>query len=127
MFDISEMIRRIKFVKKEQKITNAVLARKTDIPLGTLNKILSGESKDPQVSAIIKISRALNVSADYIAFGKEPIQLNVVNDISGTDKQFINDYLNLSDQGKEYMLDTMDMVKDKYKKDILSETSDNVG
>lgn len=71
MYSHNDMLQRIKDEKKKQKITNKILAEVTNIPLGTINKILSGDSKDPQVSAIIKIAQALNVSADYVIFGKE--------------------------------------------------------
>ena len=72
MFDLSTMLKRIKAEKKKQGYTNNTLAELTGIPVGTLNKILSGDSKDPSISAIIKIAQALNVSADYIVFG-EPL------------------------------------------------------
>lgn len=83
MFELSNMLKRIKDEKKKQKLTNSKLSDITKIPLGTLNKILSGDSKDPQVSAIIKIAQALNVSADYLIFGKEPQQEaeNLTDDI----------------------------------------------
>lgn len=74
MYNHSDMLDRIKAKKKELKLTNHSLAEKTGIPIGTLNKILSGDSKDPQISAIIKISQALEVSADYIVFGLEDKQ-----------------------------------------------------
>lgn len=71
MYSHYDMLKRIKDEKKKQKLTNKELSEVTGIPLGTVNKILSGDSKDPQVSAIIKIAQALNVSADYVIFGKE--------------------------------------------------------
>ena len=118
MFNNSDMINRIKTEKKSQGLTNVDLSNRTNIPLGTLNKILSGESKDPQVSAIIKIAQALKVSADYIAFGQEPQKRKKdIEEISDQDKDFFDDYLNLSVQGKEYMRQTMVMVKETYKKD----------
>ncbi|MGN0181620.1 MAG: helix-turn-helix domain-containing protein [Candidatus Ornithomonoglobus sp.] len=71
MYSHDDMLQRIKDEKKKQKLTNKALSEVTNISLGTINKILSGDSKDPQVSAIIKIAQALNVSADYVIFGKE--------------------------------------------------------
>ena len=68
-FDL--MINRIKLLKKEKKITNVMLAELSGIPIGTLNKILGSETKEPSVNAIIKIANALNVSADYLIYGEE--------------------------------------------------------
>ncbi len=126
MFNNSDMINRIKTEKKSQGLTNVDLSNRTNIPLGTLNKILSGESKDPQVSAIIKIAQALKVSADYIAFGQEPQKRKKdIEEISDQDKDFFDDYLNLSVQGKEYMRQTMVMVKETYKKDTCVSNMDS--
>ncbi len=71
MYTLEAMISRIKDIKKAQKLSNEALAELSGVPKGTLAKILGSETKDPQISSIIKISQALNVSADYIIFGKE--------------------------------------------------------
>jgi len=66
-FDL--MINRIKLLKKEKKITNVMLAEISGIPIGTLNKILGSETKEPSVNAIIKIANALNVTVDELLTG----------------------------------------------------------
>lgn len=71
MYNLEEMISRIKKMKKEEKLSNDTLSSLSGVPKGTLAKILGSETKDPQISNIIKISQALGVSADYIIFGKE--------------------------------------------------------
>ncbi len=92
--DMTDIINSFKLEKKKMNLTNATLAEITGIPLGTLNKILSGDSKDPQISAIIKISRALDVSADYIVFGKEALDskdrgIHMYKQLDIEDKAFI--------------------------------------
>ena len=72
MYDLNEMISRIKSVKEERGYTNESLSELSGVPRGTLNKILGSETKDPQISSIIKIAHALGVSADYIILGKIP-------------------------------------------------------
>ena len=70
MYKFEDMIERIKHIKKESNLTNEDLSQKTNIPIGTLSKILSGNTKDPQISNIIKIAECFEVSADYLIFGK---------------------------------------------------------
>ena len=76
MYDFEAMINRIKTIKKANKLSNESLAKLSGIPKGTLSKILGSETKDPQISNIIKIAQALGVTADYIIFGKEEPKYN---------------------------------------------------
>ncbi len=71
MYDLTAMIDRIKEVKKQKGLTNDTLSELSGVSRGTLSKILGSETKDPQISSIIKISQALGVSADYIIFGSD--------------------------------------------------------
>lgn len=71
MYDLQSMLDRIKKIKKEQGYTNKTLAEAIGTSEGTIGKILSGVTKDPQISTIIKIAECLNQSADYLIFGIE--------------------------------------------------------
>lgn len=71
MYNIDDMIARIKLIKKSKKLKNDELSELSGVPIGTLAKILGSETKDPKISSIIKISQALNVSTDFIIFGKD--------------------------------------------------------
>ena len=62
-------IDRIKQIKSEKKITNDQLSAMTDIPLGTLSKILAGISDSPKLANIVAICAALECSLDYILTG----------------------------------------------------------
>ena len=62
-------IDRIKQIKSDKKITNDRLSEMTDIPLGTLSKILAGISDSPKLSNIVAICAALECSVDYILTG----------------------------------------------------------
>lgn len=70
MFSLEEMLNRIKKIKNEKELTNEMLSKETEIPLGTLSKILSGNTKDPQMSNIMKIAKALGVTADFLVYGE---------------------------------------------------------
>lgn len=68
-YNFDEMINRIKSKKKELGLTNKQLSELSDVPYGTLNKILGSETREPSINAIIKISVALGVSTEYIING----------------------------------------------------------
>ena len=116
-YEHSAMLSRIKEEKTKLKITNVELAKMTGIPLGTLNKILSGDSRDPRISSVIKIAKALGMSADYIIFGKNTHPENQ------QDREGIKMYLSLDSEDKAEIRGEMrHMLKaPKYNKPSISE------
>lgn len=52
----------IKEVKKQKNLTNEELSKLSGVPIGTLNKILSGHTPDPQFETVKAICRALGIS-----------------------------------------------------------------
>ena len=111
-YSLEKMLQRIKSLKKEKGITNEKLARSTGISLGTLSKILAGVTKEPSIESIIKISTALETSADYIILGNKTMNWSNNSDISL--------YLALDNTDRAEIRGTMkQMLKaDKYKQDI---------
>ena len=63
---IKAMIDRMRKVMSEEKITAVQLAAMTETPLSTLGKVLRFETKEPSVSLVIDVAKALNVSADWL-------------------------------------------------------------
>jgi transcriptional regulator with XRE-family HTH domain len=51
-------------LKKEQGMTSEVLAQKSGVPLGTLNKILNGQTKNPSLETVFALARAPGCSVD---------------------------------------------------------------
>lgn len=62
---------RLKEKKRTAGMTNDELATAAGIPLGTLNKILSGVSDDPKLSTLMSLCRIFKISLDYLAYGEE--------------------------------------------------------
>lgn len=52
----------IKKAKKEKGLTNEELSNRSGVPLGTVNKILSGHTPDPQFETVKAICNALDIS-----------------------------------------------------------------
>lgn len=100
MFNLEDMIERIRELKKANNLSNEALSNLSGVPKGTLAKILGSETKDPQVSNIIKLSQALGASADYVIFGKTETK---------NDDNYIDMFSSLNAEGQkkvvEYMLD----------------------
>lgn len=46
-------------LKRQKGLTNAKLAELSGVPLGTVSKIASGQTKDPQIGALSAIASAL--------------------------------------------------------------------
>lgn len=92
MFDLSNMLTRVKALKKEAGLTNETLAKIADIPKSTLDKILAGFIKDPSIISIIKLSKALNVSTDYL-LGLSPFKNKFEYDTSVKYKNRVSELL----------------------------------
>lgn len=59
-------IENIKKIMKRKNIGNKELAEKSGVPLGTLNKIIYGDTPNPSVDTVKAIARALNCSLDEL-------------------------------------------------------------
>ncbi len=101
-------IDRIKKIKNEKKITNDRLSEMTEIPLGTLSKILAGISDSPKLSNIVAICAALECSVDYILTG---IPENTNNyTLNEKEIDLIEDYRRLDAHSRELV--SMVMAKE---------------
>lgn len=89
-FCVEEMRIRIKELKKQKGMSNDDLAEKSEIPKSTLIKILGSKTKDPQISNIIKIAKALDTTADYLIFGNQ--ENEVKEDFSEKEKELVLAY-----------------------------------
>jgi transcriptional regulator with XRE-family HTH domain len=61
---------RIKARKQALKMTVEDLYRKSGVPEDTINNIIYGRTTDPRIESLAKIAQALDVSLDFIVFGK---------------------------------------------------------
>lgn len=106
-------------IKEKYGSINA-FSKVVDLPYSTIDNIFKRGIMGVGVQNVLKICSELNIDIDKIRDDELVFKEQTKTDsaqISEQDKEFYSDYLNLSEQGKEYMRQTMDMVKDKYKKD----------
>lgn len=55
-------LEKIAIYKKKLGLTTEELSEKSGVPVGTLNKILSGATKDPKLETLKSIARVLGLS-----------------------------------------------------------------
>lgn len=68
--------------KKKMGITTEELSRRSGVPLGTLNKILSGATRDPKLETLKAIARVLGLSLDdFDDTGKAAEKKPTYNDV----------------------------------------------
>lgn len=78
--------------KKKLGLTTEELSEKSGVPLGTLNKILSGATKDPKLETLKSIAHVLGLSLDDFDDREkkvvpEPTYADVERLVAGNGKQ----------------------------------------
>lgn len=63
---MSMMVEKLAYVKKLRHLTSEEISRLSGVPLGTLNKIFSGQTKNPAVGPMDKITQVLRVPIRYL-------------------------------------------------------------
>lgn len=111
MYDFIPILSRIKAAKADCGFTNEELSAKSGVAVGTINKILSGDTKEPKLPALMSIASALGVSVDYLIYGKQ----------SGVDENasyLLRLFSDLNEEGREEIIHHAEYIssQDKYKK-----------
>lgn len=87
---------------KAKNIKNKDLAEQTGIPLGTLNKIIYGISKDPSVNAVHKIAHTLGYKVDdFVDDNTTTHHDNESSILTEVESQILDMFRDLNDEGKE--------------------------
>ena len=68
------MIEKINYLKVKYHITSEEISAQSGVPIGTLNKILSGETKNPTGKTAAKIARVFGETAEYLINDDIPIE-----------------------------------------------------
>jgi Uma2 family endonuclease len=94
----------LKRLKKLQKLTNEELAKKSGVPVGTLNKIFSGATGAPRHETVIAIAEALN----YRPYEADVSNLEALREALSYDvsrKYTVEDYYNLPRDVRAELID----------------------
>ena len=125
MNDIKTIVaKNILFNRKQNKMSQKTLAEKIGVKHNTIS---SWESctNSVDIDSLFKICDALNVSVNVMMGIDDNTNNN--DTLNENENYLLNTFRNLSVQGQEYILQTIDMVKDKYKKDLYSSDSQKIG
>ncbi|MDF2905666.1 MAG: hypothetical protein K0R34_987 [Herbinix sp.] len=94
----------LKRLKKLQKLTNEELAKKSGVPVGTLNKIFSGATESPRHETVLAIAEALN----YHSYEAEVSNVDALREALSYDakrKYCMDDYYNLPGDVRAELID----------------------
>ena len=72
-------LEKINILKKTKGITSAELSKNAGVPLGTLNKILNGETKNPSYEVVSALAQALECSVDMFDDRSDSIISSITN------------------------------------------------
>lgn len=108
-----EWLDNLRKLKSTTSETYKSIAEKTCMPQTTIEKLFNGRTKDPKLFMIRDVVHCLGYTLDDLLDENN----NEFKMVDRNEKSLIKNYRDLSDQGKEYILQTMDMAVMKYKKD----------
>ena len=93
-----EWYERVKELKKQTGVNTKELAERSGVPLGTLNKLLSGQTDKPKLDTLEKIAAALGTTVAYLCDGKTDADTAAI-----TEK-----FIRLDKKGREAVLQAAD-------------------
>lgn len=77
---MSLMVEKLAYVKKLRRLTSEDISRLSGVPLGTLNKILSGQTKNPAIGPMDRITRVLRIPIHYLLDDELPPECCITAD-----------------------------------------------
>ncbi len=96
--------------RKQRNLTIEELAKKSGVPKGTLNKIINGVTKDPQLETVRAIANALECSLDDLDDNSNVYVLSGSGNmlLDADEKELIKKYRDLDDRGKSMVMCLID-------------------
>lgn len=102
-YSFNDFLLRLQQAKSSKKLRVEDVSKLSGIPLGTVSKIFAGITTDPKINTVISIAEALEISPDYLIYGK-----NLTNELSDNEYNIIKKYRQLDADGKKVIDETLD-------------------
>lgn len=116
---------RIREARKQAGIKQVDLCTRLGISQGALSGWENGKY-EPGCAGWLSLSEVLGVSVDYLMGGSTPVVSPAA--LSADEVRLLAAYRELNQQGKEYILQTIDMAATVYKKtDCVSNLEEQIG
>lgn len=103
-----DFLEKLKAHKREKGLTNAEIARLSNIPETTITKIFNGETPDPRFGTIAQIAIAMGVSVDELA----GLKSSQNNPISSPVVATLDSYAELLKEKDQRILDLKTEIKE---------------
>ena len=62
---------RLRELKESKNLTNQALSNLSNVPIGTVNRIMSHQTDNPGIDTVIALASALGTTVDGLLYGKE--------------------------------------------------------
>ena len=105
---MSLMVEKLAYLKKMCRLTTEQTAQLSHIPVGTLNKIFSGQTKHPAAEHMDRISQVFRVSVHYLLDDELPTECcfsayteNGLFSLSAEEARFVTQYRRLDPGAKQ--------------------------
>lgn len=109
---------RLKVTRKECNLTQDEVAQKLGVTRATYSRYELGQ-REPNLNAIRELASIFNVSVNFLI---NTNKYNKDDELNKTEQKLIEIFRSLNPQGQDYILQTIDMAKNTYKKcDCVSE------
>lgn len=99
-------LERLKTLKEDRDLTNAEIAKLSNIPIATITRIFNGSTPNPTFETFAQIAIALGASLDEIAGLKQPEAPPVDSHIENT----LNSYVELLKEKDERIKEKDEMI-----------------
>ena len=109
---MSKMSDNLNKLMEERNIKQADLCRETGIPTSAMSHYVRGDS-DPSFTRAIKIARALGVTTDELSGKQAEQQCNGIK-LSDDEREIINVYRNISDEGKDAVMTLLRGIEKRF-------------
>ena len=91
-------------LKASSGMTTKELSRASSIPEPTLEKILSGQTKNPGVNSIQSVVHAMGFTLNDI----DPKMKNATTDVDSGEERLLGYYRTFNEEGRERLIETAD-------------------
>lgn len=103
------MVDKLAYIKRRTGLTSEVISQRSGIPLGTVNKIFSGQTHRPSPQSLDRICQVLQIPMRYLLDDDIPIdacigayaEMEGVQLISSRQNELLHKYCMLTEQGRQ--------------------------
>ncbi len=116
--ELVQIYERIKYLRKKYDLSAETIAESIGVSRATVYRYETKEVENMPITILEPLSKVLHCSPAYL-MGWEDESSDLPKhtyNLNSKEELLLTDFRTLNEQGQDYILQTMDMVKDKYKK-----------